>query len=591
MFDGSRYHRKVSTASRTEVRCSTFPVPRAAGGPDHGWVGRVSNGVSRRRLLGGAAGGLFAWGATAGSVRAAPPRRLPAPDTVARVDPAGMSAVEAAALLHAGELHPRELLDACLARTRAHDGAIGAWIRLYPEVAYAAAEAAGERLARARREQGAAPLVCGLPVAVKDIFAVSGLPLTASSRVLEDNIASGHSGAWRRLEDAGAVLLGHAHTDEFAIGVATPQVGNPWNTEMSPGGSSGGSAAVLAARFAPLALGSDTGGSVRFPASACGVSSIKPTYGRITSHGMIPLTWTRDHVGPMGRSLADASLMMTTLAGVDPADPITALGPAVPLGGYPVTATGGTSPLAGVRIGRPVNTDPAPPEAVQRVVDETARLLESLGAVTVPVTMPPLPASLATGDQVEMGSYHQQFADRLGSYRPENAVFVGAAVASLAIPAGDYFTFERDRLRYQSEYNRMFVEQALDAILLPGAAVDGVRRQEFLGISVTAGVTGDVRWANYSGAPVVTLPAGYSAATGMPVGVQLGARPWQDERLIGIGLELQEALPVWRDEPQLAAVAGRAPEVGPVPPGPGPDPTNTIGAAAPVRTPPMNPIG
>lgn len=502
-----------------------------------------------------------------------------------------MSAVEAAALLHAGELHPRELLDACLDRTRSYDGAIGAWIRLYPEVAYAAADAAGERLARARRDQAPAPLVCGLPIALKDIFAVAGLPLTASSRVLEGNIAAGHSGAWRRLEDAGAVLMGHAHTHEFAIGVATPQVGNPWNTEMSPGGSSGGSAAVLAARFAPLALGSDTGGSIRFPASACGVSSIKPTYGRITSHGMIPLTWTRDHVGLMGRSVADASLMMTVLAGADPADPITALRPDVPEGGYPVTVAGGASPLAGVRIGLPVNANPAPPEAVQSVVDDAARVAESLGAVTVPVTMPPLPESLATGDLVEMGAYHQQFTDRLGLYRPENAVFAGAAVASLVVPVSDYLTFERDRLRYQSDYNRMFVEQNLDAIMLPGASVDGAPRQEFLGISVTAGVTGDVGWANYSGAPVVTLPAGYSAATGMPVGVQLGARPWQDERLIGIGLELQEALPVWRDEPQLVAAGARVPEVAQVPPGPGPDPTNTIGAAAPVRTLPMNPIG
>lgn len=519
---------------------------------------------------------------------AAPRRRFPDPGTVDVTDPALLSAVEAASLLHAGQLHPRELLDACLARTREFDGAIGAWIRLYPEFAYAGADEAGERLAQARNDGTPAPDVCGLPIALKDLFAVSGFPLTASSRVLEGNIAAGNSGVWSKLEDAGAVLMGHAHTDEFAIGVATPQVGNPWNTDMSPGGSSGGSAAVLAARFAPLAVGSDTGGSVRLPASACGISSIKPTYGRITSHGMIPLTWTRDHVGPMGRSLADASLMLSILATVDADDPITALGPPVPAGGYPLTAKGGSSPLAGVRLGLPPSELPPP---LQTLFDDTIRVARSLGAQIVPVVMPPTPTSLATGDVVEMGSYHRQFTDRIGLYRPERVPSVGTAVASLAVPVVDYLMLERDRLRYQVDYNRLFVDSDLDAVLIPGTRVDGAQREEFLGVSVTEGVMGDVKWANYSGAPVVTLPVGRSSATGMPFGVQLGARPWQDERIIEIGLELQEALPAWRDVPDLVPSAGTAPEVAQVAPGPGPDPTNTLDAAAPLRTPPMNAIG
>ncbi|MFD6896369.1 amidase [Rhodococcus sp. NPDC060086] len=557
----------------------------------------MGSAVSRRRMLGSLAGGALLLGTVTAQPghaaprqrsHAAPRRRFPDPGTVDVTDPALLSAVEAASLLHAGQLHPRELLDACLARTREFDGAIGAWIRLYPEFAYAGADAAGEGLAQARSDGTSAPDVCGLPIALKDLFAVSGLPLTASSRVLEGNIAAGNSGVWNKLEDAGAVLMGHAHTDEFAIGVATPQVGNPWNTDMSPGGSSGGSAAVLAARFAPLAVGSDTGGSVRLPASACGISSIKPTYGRITSHGMIPLTWTRDHVGPMGRSLADASLMLSILATVDADDPITALGPPVPAGGYPLTAKGGSSPLAGVRLGLPPSELPPP---LQTLFDDTIQVARSLGAQIVPVVMPPTPTSLVTGDVVEMGSYHRQFADRIGLYRPERVPSVGTAVASLAVPVVDYLMLERDRLRYQVDYNRLFVDSDLDAVLIPGTRVDGAQREEFLGVSVTEGVMGDVKWANYSGAPVVTLPVGRSSATGMPFGVQLGARPWQDERIIEIGLELQEAFPVWRDLPDLAPAPGAAPEVGRVAPGPGPDPTNTLDAAAPLRTPPMNAIG
>ncbi|MGN5235864.1 MULTISPECIES: amidase family protein [unclassified Rhodococcus (in: high G+C Gram-positive bacteria)] len=549
----------------------------------------MSSALSRRRMLGSLAGGALLLGtATAQRSHAGPVRRLPDPGAVDATDPALLSAVEAASLLHSGRLHPRELLDACLARTRGFDGAIGAWVRLYPEFAYAGADAAGERLTRARSEGIPVPDICGLPVALKDLFAVSGFPLTASSRVLEGNIAAGHSGVWSKLEDAGAILMGHAHTDEFAIGIATPQVGNPWNTEMSPGGSSGGSAAVLAARFAPLAVGSDTGGSVRLPASACGISSIKPTYGRITSHGMIPLTWTRDHVGPMGRSVADASLMLSILATVDVDDPITALGPAVPAGGYPLTAKGGASPLAGIRLGLPPSDLPPP---LQTLFDDAVQLARSLGAEVVPVVMPPTPTSLATGDVVEMGSYHRQFADRIGLYRPERVSSVGTAVASLAVPVVDYLMLERDRLRYQYDYNKLFADNDLDAVMIPGTKVDGARREEFLGVSVTEGAPGEVKWANYSGAPVVTLPVGRSVATGMPFGVQLGARPWQDEQIIQIGLELQETLPVWRDLPALVPAPGVAPEVVQVAPGPGPDPTNTVDAAAPLRTPPMNAIG
>lgn len=500
-------------------------------------------------------------------------------------DPALLGAVEAASLLHAGLLHPRELLDSCLRRSREFDGAIGAWITTYPDIAYRQADAAAERLADARSSGISAPLVCGLPIALKDLFAVEGFPLTASSRVLEGNVAAGDSGVWRRLNAAGAVLAGHVHTDEFAFGVATPQVGNPWNTAKSPGGSSGGSAAALAARFVPLSVGSDTGGSVRLPASACGVSAIKPTYGRITSAGMIPLTWTRDHVGPMARSLADASMLLGVLVGSDPRDPLTAAGPDVPAGGYPLVAQGGALPLRGRRFGVPDSAYDDLPEALAAMFDDFLEGVRALGAETVPVRMPELPSSLLTGDRVEAGAYHQQFADRVGLYRPDVASAVARAVAALALPAGDYFAFERDRLRYQSEYNRMFADQGLDVIAVPGARVDGPDRGTFAGISVFEGVTGDVRWANYTGAPVVALPVGRSAVTGMPFGVQLGALPWGEAELIAIGLEVQEAFPVWREVPPMTPAPRELPQIAQGAPGPGPDPTNTIGAAAPVRTP------
>ncbi|MFZ2527927.1 MAG: amidase [Rhodococcus sp. (in: high G+C Gram-positive bacteria)] len=538
----------------------------------------MSKGISRRNLLGVAAGSALAWG-FASPVRAesVPFRRLPDPSTVTETDPALLTAVDAASLFRSGQLHPRELLDACIARSRAFDAEIGAWIRMYPEVAYAAADAAADRI---RRDGADAPLVCGLPVALKDLYAVAGLPLTASSAVLEGNVAAGDSGVWRRLADAGALLLGHVHTDEFAIGVATPQVGNPWNPEFSPGGSSGGSAAALAARFVPLSVVSDTGGSARLPASVCGISAIKPSFGRVTSVGMIPLTPTRDHVGVLGRSVADAALLLDAIIGEDPADPATGLGPSIGRGDLPLVPDGGADPLAGVRFGVPEAAVAKLPALLRGLFEGFLDTARGLGAVVVPVTAPGAPSSIVTGDMAEIGAYHQQFADRTHLYRPEHLPALALGAAGLALPAAEYFAIERDRLRYQYDYNRMFVDNDLDAIVYPGTYVDAARRNEFLGATVADPVQGDVVWANYTGAPVVSIPVGRSPETGIPFGVQVGARAWQDREVIALGLELQEALPVWRDVPDLTPAPRDIPEVSVVAPGPGPDPTNTRDARA-----------
>ncbi|MCE4263175.1 MULTISPECIES: amidase [Rhodococcus] len=547
----------------------------------------MNTGISRRGFLGAATAlgvaGATAVGAAVQPAAATPIRsasrhsQLPAPSTIDATDPALLSATEAASLLQEGILHPRELLDACLTRSHEYDGGIGSWIRIYPEVAYAAAEKAAQRLSTAGRTSDgeAPPLVCGLPIALKDMFAVSGLPVTASSRVLEGNIAAGDSTVWRRLSDAGMVLMGHAHCDEFAIGVATAQVGNPWNAEYSPGGSSGGSAAVLAARFSPLATGTDTGGSLRLPASATGITSVKPTFGRCSTYGTIPLNWTRDHTGPMARSAADASLLLSYMAGVDVNDPTTSAGPPVPADGYPLAAQGGQSPLAGRRFGIPRKGVDKLPASLGTLFAAFTDTVVALGGTLVDVTMPTYPTGLLTGDMAEAGHYHQQFSDRIGLYKPERALFVGQALASMAVPVADYMTLAHNRLRYQHDYNRMLSEQNLDAILVPGASVDGSKRSEVAGIALFDGVTADVAWANYTGAPVVTTPAGRSKETGLPFGVQLGGRMWDEAGLIQIALELQAAQPFWQEAPPLTQNARQIPTSVIAQPGPGPDPTNT----------------
>ncbi|PWU23630.1 MAG: amidase, partial [Candidatus Rokuibacteriota bacterium] len=197
-------------------------------------------------------------------------------------DPADLGLTDAAAALAKRSLSSRELVEACLARIRERDGmhshdgdpgSVNAWVRVYEEDALEAAAQADERLAA-----GDAPPLCGIPIGLKDLYAVAGKPLTASSRVL-DEVPGRDCDAWARLSAEGMVLLGHLHTHEFACGGTTDQVGNPWALERSAGGSSGGSGAALAARMVPAATGTDTAGSLRIPSSECGTSTIKPTRG------------------------------------------------------------------------------------------------------------------------------------------------------------------------------------------------------------------------------------------------------------------------------------------------------------------------
>ncbi len=222
-------------------------------------------------------------------------------------NPADLGVVEAADLLARRALSARELVDACLARIEARDGAhshegdpasVNAWVRVYEEDARAAAARADERLAR-----GDAPRLCGIPIGLKDLYAVAGKPLTASSRVL-DEVPARDCDAWARLAAEGMVLLGHLHTHEFAAGGTTDQVGNPWALDRSAGGSSGGSAAALAARMTPAATGTDTAGSLRIPSALCGTSTVKPTRGTVPIRGIVPLASTFDHAGPMARTRA-----------------------------------------------------------------------------------------------------------------------------------------------------------------------------------------------------------------------------------------------------------------------------------------------
>ncbi len=465
-------------------------------------------------------------------------------------DPAELGVLEAAVLLQARRLSSRELTEACIERIRRRNGAINAWSRVYPDLALQLAEQADARLSRtAVRRDGAAPALCGVPLELKDLFAVAGRELTASSRVLTGHVAPGDCTVYARLRAAGMPLLGHLQMAEFAISNDTPQTGNPYDPGRSPGGSSGGSAAALAARTVPAALGTDTGGSVRLPSSACNTSAIKPTFGLVSTHGVIPLLWSYDHVGPMARSVADCALLLSFMAGPDLDDPAS-LPPSPPPSLYPTAPRPGRTPLRGLRIGvLRVPDDAALPPAIADVVERARDDLAALGATLVPVTPPADTVDTAAGAamSVEIDLYHRQFfparaeryspavAERLAEYR-------AVALEALAL---DYLRFQRQRAQYVRAWNAVFEFERLDALIQTcvdhetprrGSAGDWV-------VPTSPGQTGPVEMWNKTGFPVVAVPAGISGTTGMPVGIQLVGRPNSEVALLQLAIDYQERHP------------------------------------------------
>ncbi|MGH2858923.1 MAG: amidase [Solirubrobacteraceae bacterium] len=468
-------------------------------------------------------------------------------------DPADLGVVEAAALLRAGQLSATELTEACLARVRERNGgeptldgdpaAINAWARLYEAQAREGARAADERRAR---ERDRAPLLCGIPIGVKDIYAIGGLPLTASSRVLEGNVPEHDATVWARLRDDGMVLIGHTHTHEFAAGGTTDQVGNPWSETRIVGGSSGGSAAALAAGMVPATLGTDTCGSLRIPSACCGTSAIKPTHGRLPLDGIIPLAATLDHPGPMARTVADCAALLAAMAHGGAA--ATALHPPpAPLADLPLSPRPGPRPLSGLTVA--LTDRPEKASAQTEVADALGtarRACERLGARVVSAPAPwahdwdDLSAVLMT----EAWAYHRRYADRFDRYRPAIAEFLEGARAFTDV--GAYIRAQRHRCEGTELWERWLSEREIDLVLEPTLPLVPYDRGPGYDRGHPAGA-GDPLIAltalwDMTGMPVVSLPVSCR------VGVSLIAARGREAALIAAAIDLQEhelGVPHW----------------------------------------------
>ena len=440
-----------------------------------------------------------------------------------------MSIEESADALRTRDLSAVDLANAYLDRIDARNDHLGAYITVTREVALAQAERADQALA-AGDDRG--PLH-GIPVAVKDIIDVTGVRTTAGSRVLADNVADADSTITERLNAAGAVLLGKLNLSEFAIGgtidhpYGTPR--NPWNTGHSAGGSSSGSGVAVAAGLCAGALGSDTGGSIRGPAAFCGIVGIRPTYGRVTRSGVVPMCWSMDTVGPMTRTVRDCAIMLAAIAGRDDRDPTSSRSP-VP--DYLASIEEGAG---GLRVGLPremFEYEALSAETREAVLRAVA-VLEELGASSENTSLPTTEHSgavfVASAD-VDAAAFHERWIKtRPDDYDWSTRIRLESA---LLTPSTAYLKSQRARAKIRRELLEAL--ERYDVLVFPTGPVTAPA------LAASTGGPGgyyqgrsDLGRRRYTspaalaGLPAISLPCGFSSS-GLPIGVQIVGRPFDE---------------------------------------------------------------
>jgi aspartyl-tRNA(Asn)/glutamyl-tRNA(Gln) amidotransferase subunit A len=472
-----------------------------------------------------------------------------------------------AAGLRAGDFSAVELLDAHLANIRADDHAIHAWLAVDEDRARVAAAAADERLSLARGDGSAAldalPALLGLPIGLKDLVVAKGRQATAGSRILEGFVGPYDAFIVQRLAAAGAVIVGKTNMDEFAMGSSTEHsaygpTANPWALDRVPGGSSGGSAAAVSAFHVPLAIGTDTGGSVRQPAALTGIVGMKPTYGRVSRYGIIAFASSLDQVGPLSRGVRDAALLLGTVAGHDARDSTSA---PVDVPDYaaalPIDDDEAAGALRGVRLGlaRQYFVEGIEPGVEARVREAVAALADA-GAEIVEVDLPhtdyglatyyiiaPAEASanLARYDGIRYGLAKRDgdvlanyLATRDEGFGPEvkRRIMLGTYALSAGYYDAYYLKAQKVRTLMKSDFDKAW--ESVDAIVAPtspsvafplGAKLDDPVAM-YLADTCTVP-------ANVAGLPGISVPCGLS--DGLPVGLQFMGKPWDEERLFRLG--------------------------------------------------------
>jgi aspartyl-tRNA(Asn)/glutamyl-tRNA(Gln) amidotransferase subunit A len=462
-----------------------------------------------------------------------------------------LSIAQLAPLIAGKQLSPVELTRETLRRIESLEPVIKAFIRILADDAIAQAKRLEKEVLEGRWR---GPLH-GIPVAVKDILQTRGIATTAGSKVLEHWIPGEDATVISKLKQAGAILIGKTNLHEFAMGATTenPHYGttrNPWNPAKIAGGSSGGSAAALAAGMCFGAIGTDTGGSIRLPSALCGTVGLKPTYGRVSKHGCVPFSWSHDHVGPMGRTVRDTAAMLAAIAGYDPKDVSTSKRP------VPAYLKQPLEHLRGITVGvcREYFFEDVCPE-IREAVENAISRMERLGAEIVEIHIPDLSAAQRAAPiitQSESYAFHQAMFMKAEALYGEDVKL--RLQKAREIPAYDYVQAQRIR--------RRFIEQTLAAMEQVDLIAAPMNHNPPLDIgSVPAEESFYVLYrlakaqpVNLLGFPALSVPCGFTSER-LPIGLQLIGKPFAEDDLLRDGdlYERAENLPTI---PQLPFPAG-----------------------------------
>lgn len=472
-----------------------------------------------------------------------------------------LTVAEAARLIERKALSPLEYVNALIARIDALDDQVHAFVTRTSEIAIEQARATERDITRGAYR---GPLH-GIPFALKDIYDTAGILTSGHSKIAISNVPRENAATTQRLLDAGALLLGKLATHEFASGgpsldLPWPPARNPWNTAHFTGSSSSGSGAAIAAGFCPASLGSDTGGSIRIPASLCGVAGLKPTYGRVSRRGVIPNSFTFDHAGPLAWTAEDCALLLQCIAGHDPKDP-TSSRRAVP--DYRQALTGD---VRGLRIGVVRHfweeEGQTPPEMAQ-AMDTAIEVLKSMGAEIGVARMRSRQAYNDTKmviAKAELVVIHEKdMRERLQDY---GADFIGRNLPGILFTAADYVRAQRERKRMVDEMKPLY--EKFD-VLLTASSTPAARLDELIGSGFAQ------KWEkpniytpfNVTGGPALAVCNGYTAS-GLPLAMQIAGRPFDEETVLRVGHAYERAT-AWRSRRPELIPGVEAPHLTPPP--------------------------
>ena len=452
-----------------------------------------------------------------------------------------LSIADAAELVAGRQLSPVEIVDAHLRRIDAIDGALNSFITLLRDESMAAAREAEGAIASG----GYIGPLHGLPIGLKDLYYTKGIRTTMGSKIMGEFVPDADAAVTERFREAGAILIGKLQMHEFALGATSenPHYGpahNPWDTGRMTGGSSGGSGSAVASGQCMGALGSDTGGSVRIPASLCGIVGLKPTFGRVSRYGVYPLSWSFDTVGPMTRTVRDAALVLNAIAGHDSRDLSSSRRPTEDF------AERLEDGISGVRIGIPKEyffekTEPQVTDSVR----EAASVLEGLGASVDEVSIPVLEHSQTISTPISQAEASQIHTEHLRDRAHDIGADVrGRLYQGALTPATDYIKAQRARTVYNARMAEAF--QRFDALIAPtcpvGAPKLGERTMQVGDVEepTLALLSRLTRPFNVSGVPTVSLPCGFTSY-GVPIGLQIAGRPFEDAAVLRIAHAYEQA--------------------------------------------------